>query len=699
MSERFTPTPPEPGGNGPFPPTRVQDDEGGLRAPPGLGPWGKFWWWLKFIFWVKTARLRFIAIVAAIGAVIVYWDTLNNYYEKWTRGADDHEHAASDTEYFCPMHPQIVRDSNKEKCPICFMPLSKRRKGENQEEPLPPGTVSRVQLSPYRVVLAGIQTWDVSYLPLRKEIVTAGFVEFDETRQKHVAARQKGRIEKLYANYTGQMVQEGDRLALLDVRYSPELMVTVQDLLNARRSRNRQRESSVRQRLARMDVSDEQIEEILRSGKIQTRMTVRSPIKGHVIEKYQVEGKYVDVGTPLYDIADLSTVWIEAQVYEDDLAFLRKGEKASATTDAFPNRTFPGEITFIHPHLDQNTRTLRVRLVMQNKGHVLRPGMYTTVTIKVPTARLDLVASTLADEQQSERRAELGQGRVLAVPESSVIDTGRLKLVYRQATPGVYEGVKVRLGPRMVGPRGDTYYPVIAGLTGGEKVVTAGAFLVDAQTRLNPAAGSIYYGGSGGKGSASGVAVRPTTPEEEDAKLQKARAGLAKLGPEDRRLAEAQKYCPVQQGNLLGEMGKPYKITLRGRPVFLCCSSCEDRARDNAKETLATVERLKSRGKAPAPKPVAPAQARLSAQEAKIKTALDKLSPEDRRLAEAQKYCPIQQQNRLGSMGKPFKVLLKGKRVFLCCDGCVDDARADPDQTLATVEKLKAKAKAETPKR
>src|SRR5205807_7963378 len=106
-----------------------------------------------------------------------------------------------------------------------------------------------------------------------------------------------------------------------------------------------------------------------------------------------------------------------------------------------------------------------------------------------------------------------------------------------------------------------------------------------AQTRLNPAAGSIYYGGSGGKSGSSGVAVRPTTPEEEDAKLLKARTGLARLGPEDRRLAGAQKYCPGEQGNLLGEMGKPYKITLKGRPVFLCCSSCEDKARENPKET------------------------------------------------------------------------------------------------------------------
>jgi Cu(I)/Ag(I) efflux system membrane fusion protein len=677
------------------------ESEGGLRAPPGLSTLGKIWWWFHFLILVKLARLRFIAVVVAIGAVIVYWDTLNNIYQRWTRVRSSEEHADSETEYFCPMHPQIIRDNNKEKCPICFMPLSRRKKGSGKPEPLAPGTVSRVQLTPYRVVLAGVQTSEVEYLPLSKQLVTAGFVEFDETKQKHVAARVKGRIVELYANVTGQEVKKGDKLALLDVRYSSELMVTAQDLIRARRSRNREQERMARTRLRLWNLSDEQIEKIVRSGNVNSRLTILSPIEGDITKKYQLEGNYVDEGSPLYDVADHSSVWIEAQVYEEDLALLRIGQQISATTEAFPNQKFSGKVIFIFPHLDQATRTVRVRFNIpnphfdkKNPQRRLRPGMYATVRIKVPAAQLDLIAPTLASRQKAERLAQLRRGRALAVPESAVIDTGSLKVVYREGSPGVYEGVKVQLGPRMVGPAGATFYPIVRGLLAGEKVVTAGAFLIDAETRLNPAAGSIYFGGSGGKGASSTVAVRPSTPEAEDARAQKAQAGLQKLSASDRRLAAAQRYCPIEQNNLLGEMGKPFKITLKGRTVFLCCESCEDRAREDPNVTLATVDRRKSKTKKAPPRSAAtkPVAQTKRDREAKIKANLQKLDPEDRRLAEAQRFCPIQDEKRLGSMGKPFKVMIKGQPVFLCCSGCEDDALASPDKTLAKVKELKAKA-------
>src|SRR5207237_1842948 len=122
------------------------------------------------------------------------WDTFMAYYDRWTRPADQEQTAVSGFEYFCPMHPSVIRDNPKEKCPICFMPLSKRKKGTDREVGLPPGVVNRVQLSPYRVVLAGIQTWKVDYLPLAKEISTVGFVEFNERGLKQVAARVKGRL-------------------------------------------------------------------------------------------------------------------------------------------------------------------------------------------------------------------------------------------------------------------------------------------------------------------------------------------------------------------------------------------------------------------------------------------------------------------------------------------------------------------------
>src|SRR5262245_1365698 len=212
--------------------------------------------WLAVL--IPLARLRFLVILGVIGVAIAKWDWLVAAYEKRFRPAD-HDHAATDVEYFCPMHPTVVRDNNKEKCPICFMPLSKRNKGEATDEALPAGTVARVQLSPYRVVLAGVRTGPVGYQELHREITTVGTVEFDERGLKNVSARFKARIEKLFVNQTGQMVRKGDPLASL---YSADLVVTVQNLLDARRGNNSDGEKIARDRLTLWGIDADQIDEI-----------------------------------------------------------------------------------------------------------------------------------------------------------------------------------------------------------------------------------------------------------------------------------------------------------------------------------------------------------------------------------------------------------------------------------------------------
>src|SRR6266436_4883387 len=140
----------------PIQPNVAAQDEGGLRPPPGLTYWQRVWWWFDFVILVKLARLRFVAILVVIGVIITQWDLLIAYYDKWTRAAGAAQAATSEYEWFCPMHPTVIRDNPKEKCPICFMPLSKRKKGEAVTESLPAGIANRVQLSPYRVVQAGI---------------------------------------------------------------------------------------------------------------------------------------------------------------------------------------------------------------------------------------------------------------------------------------------------------------------------------------------------------------------------------------------------------------------------------------------------------------------------------------------------------------------------------------------------------------
>ena len=607
-------------------------DEGGLHAPPGLSFSRWLWWWFDFLILVKLARLRFIAILVVIGLVIVKWDLLTAYYEKWTRPASP-QRAASDFEFFCPMHPTVIRDNSKEKCPICFMPLSKRKKGDNKEEALPPGIVNRVQLSPYRVVLAGIETWKVAYLPLTKEIATVGFVEFNESEMKQVSARVKGRLEKLSVDKTGQFVHANEELATL---YSPELVTTVQNLLDASKPNgNAGLLQSAKDRLELWGISEKQVNEILASRNAKTPLKIRSPIQGHVLKKYVKEGQYVDEGTPLYDIVDISTVWIQGQVYEDDMVFLppqslfhKDGKHPNLPVTAFtranPNEKFDGSLTFIHPHVDQDTRTVIVRIEVPNKDHKLRPGTSATIKLKIPPKQIALFTKSLAEDRLSDavtdsilqtwqaplgtssmqpllrhtfRNLLLEQGLVLAVPETAVIDTGNLQIVYRQVAAGEYEGVKVELGPRMRGLDDQSYYPILRGLEAGDQVVTTGSFLLDAETRLNPAAGLIYFGGSsgGGKTGAGASTVRPSTPADLEAKIA---ADLTKLGEADRKLAEAQVYCPIQKGSPLGSMGVPIKLMIQNQPVFVCCDGCEKGALANPQRTLDEVAKLKARAKA-----------------------------------------------------------------------------------------------------
>jgi len=367
-------------------------------------------------------------------------------------------------------------------------------------------------------------------------------------------------------------------------------------------------------------------------------LTVSAPITGHVLKKYAKEGQYVDEGSPLYDVVDLSTVWIQAQVYEDDMAYLpsddcpikdapgkRDALMVSATSRAFPNEKFEGRLTFIFPHVDLETRSVVVRFELPNPDHKLRPGTSIAAKIQIPVARLPALvrsqvrhwqersmihaaAQALAGAPLARGLAEaipvagefalLRRGQMLAVPETAVIDTGAQKLVYRQSAPGEFEGALVELGPRLLGPDDVGYYPVLGGVAAGERVVTAGSFLIDAETRLNPAAGALYAAGN----SSTARNVKPSTPAVERPKADdetQIAAGLAKLRGADRRLAQEQRYCAVNRDNRLGAMGAPVKLVLQGKSVFLCCEGCRDSAVAQPQKTVERVRELRAPKSAP----------------------------------------------------------------------------------------------------
>lgn len=523
------------------------------------------WQRAKLVVKVIEVRLRFIVILVVTGLVIGYWDVLQNHWAKWTRpeGAAVAS-LAPDGEFYCPMHPQVVRDGLDPngaipKCPICGMPLAQRKKGE--AAPLPPGVTARVQLSPERIQLAGIATEEVVRRPLEHEVTTVGDVRYDETRLSRIVSRTSGYVEKLFVNQTFLEVKKGEALAEV---YSPELFSSSGELLAAAGSNALpELTAKARQRLGLLGVADEEIDAILKSGRATPRVVIRAPRQGHVIEKSIVEGARIETGMTLFEVADLSTVWIEAAVYEKDIRFLRAGEAVEATLEAIPGRIFDGKIALVHPHLEPTTRTNTVRLILENPEHELRPGMFATVRIKTPI-----------------EGGPDGAG-VLAVPERAVIDTGAKKIVYIEREPGLFEGVLVELGPRV-----GAFYPVRKGLELGQRVASAGAFLVDAETRLNPAAGSTFSGGGHhGGGAMRSPDAAPAAPTPT--------AGLESLSPEDRGLAEKRRVCPIS-GNALGSMGEPYKMVVKGETIFLCCPACEKDVLADPEKALKKVAELRA---------------------------------------------------------------------------------------------------------
>jgi Cu(I)/Ag(I) efflux system membrane fusion protein len=552
--------------------------------------------WKRFLLVVKVieVRLRFIAILVAVGLFIGYWDTAKNYWDKWTRPQSVAvRELATDQEFFCPMHPNVVRTSYEPNgdvpnCPICGMPLSLRKKGE--KEVLPLGITGRVQFSPERIQLAGIKTAPIGYRPLAKQTTTVGFVTFDESRLSRVVTRVEGYVEKLYVDKTFMTVREGQPLAEI---YSPELYSAVQELLLAARgSIAGDLLPATRRKLSLLGVSEQEIETMVKTQNATPRLVIRSPQSGYVIDKKIVAGSSIEKGMTLLEVADLSAVWVEADVFEKDIGMLQVGQHVEATVEAFPNRVFHGRLALIYPRLDTATRTNRVRFALENPGHELRPGMFASVRIDTPLEATEPYRSLAAKGSHVIHisKGALGnapQSQLLAVPEQAVVDTGTKKIVYVEREPGTFDGVEVQLGPRV-----GEYYPVIQGLQPGDRIAAAGSFLIDAETRLNPAAGSSYSGANGGPhshgshkaapSSSTSPASQATPAEEPTAKdLQR----IAELPEADRHLAHAQKLCPIT-GKPLGSMGVPIKITLRDKPVFLCCKGCVGQANRDPEETL-----------------------------------------------------------------------------------------------------------------
>ena len=319
----------------------------------------------------------------------------------------------------------------------------------------------------------GVTYTTVTAGPLTREVRTVGQVTFDETRLKAIAPKIDGWVERLYVDFTGQSVTAG--APLLEI-YSPMLVTAQEELLLAKRLAGdvaagtpdavRSADEllrSARRRLAYWDIPEREIVEIERTGEVRRTLTLRSPVGGVVVEKLVLAGQRIMAGETLYRVADLSVVWVEGEVFEQDLAAVRTGLPVTAEFESFPGERWSGRIAYVYPTLNPDTRTARVRLELPNPGRRLMPGMYATFLLTSPR-----------------------RGNALSVPRSAVLSTGERSLVFVRREDGRLEPRTVRVGAA-AGDRVE----VLAGLTAGERVVASATFLIDAESNLGTALGGM----------------------------------------------------------------------------------------------------------------------------------------------------------------------------------------------------------------
>jgi len=354
-----------------------------------------------------------------------------------------------------------------------------------------------VQLTPQRMQSIGVKLGAAQFRQVDDELRVTGTVEPDERRIAYVQTRFPGWIRQVYADATYQYIRKGQPLFTI---YSPDLVTTEQEYLLARKNSDSLKSSTIsgvstgaetllsaaRDRLAQWQVPGSEIEKLETTGKVITDLIFESPVSGYITEKNALPNMYVQPETRLYTVADLSSIWVNAQVFQTDLGKIRPGNPAEVTVDAYPGSTFRGRVDSILPQVDMNTRTARVRLVFSNAGLKLKPGMYVNVLLKIPL------------------------GRQLVVPASSIFHSGTRQIVFISHGDGEFEPRDVETGMQV----GEQVI-VTKGIRSGKQIVTSANFLIDSESQLQAAAGAYVPPPPGAGGAAAmnapGVNVELTT--------------------------------------------------------------------------------------------------------------------------------------------------------------------------------------------
>ena len=409
----------------------------------------------------------------------------------------------------CPMHPEIVREAPG-KCPKCGMDLvpvreeeapapaaKKERKIKYWVAPMDPSYIrdkpgkspmgmdlvpvyeevgeeapGAIKVSSATLQSMGVRTAKVEVRPLSRLTLAVGLVNFNERNLATITTKVNGWVERLFVNATGDPVRKGQTLLSL---YSPDLVSSQEEYLLAARNLKAMKNSPVkemadgarrlaeasRRRLEYFDIGASQIDTLERTGQVKKNLTLASPANGIVTKRLVTQGMYVQAGMPLLEVADLSTVWVDADIYQYELPWIKVGQMVTMTLNYLPGESFPGKIDYIYPYLKEATRTAKVRLRFPNPGLRLKPEMFAQVKIESPVSH-----------------------QAVVVPMEAVLDTGLKQHVFIALGQGRFEPREVKLG---VYGDDNNYREVISGLKGGEEVVTSAQFLLDSESRFREA--------------------------------------------------------------------------------------------------------------------------------------------------------------------------------------------------------------------
>ncbi|MGD0999325.1 MAG: efflux RND transporter periplasmic adaptor subunit [Candidatus Brocadiia bacterium] len=429
-------------------------------------------------------------LIAAAAVALHLRGAASNHEGRAALAAPGEPKAPTKVMYHCPMHPNYISD-HPGKCPICGMDLVPFTPGETEQTPPQPGleTHAPLTLSPERRQLIGLQLGTVEKRRVTRTIRAAGRVEYNEKTLATVSLKFGGWVEELMVKSVGETVRKGSPLMAI---YSPGLLEAQHNYLVARaaltalgkdasadsRSLAEEMLRSARERLRLWDFTDEQLKAIESSGQAEHDVTIFSKVDGVVTARNVALGSNVEPGRDLFQIADLTTVWMLADVFESEAPLVKVGQQAKIELIAFPGEPLTGTVSYIYPALDESTRTLRVRLECPNPDGRLKPGMFSAVSIAV-----DL-------------------GEQLAVDDDAVLDTGLRQIVFVDKGEG-------RLEPRevVVGDRADGLAIIAKGLDAGERIVTSGNFLVDSESRMKAALRQVS--GKAEPAAKSGMADMP----------------------------------------------------------------------------------------------------------------------------------------------------------------------------------------------